>query len=225
MKILVVEDQPKMAQFIQQGLKAAGYQADIAGDGRNAEEMLAGLDYDLVLLDLNLPDQTGFSTAQNMRRDGYTKPILILTALNTTRDKVHGLDSGADDYLTKPFEFEELLARIRALARRRTQDSITKLTFADLEMDLIQRSVRRGDSKIELTPKEFAMLEYFLRHPQRPLTRVELAEHVWDTHFDSESNVIDVYINLVRKKIDAPFSKKLLHTVIGYGYVLKEPEA
>ena len=148
----------------------------------------------------------------------------MLTALSTTKDKVNGLDSGADDYLTKPFSFEELHARVRALLRRNTSKSGMNsiLNFSDLEMDLVHRKVKRGKTEIALTAKEFSLLEYFMRNPERPLGRVSIAEHVWDIDFDSESNVIDVYVNLLRKKIDTPFDKKLIHTVVGVGYVLKE---
>ena len=149
----------------------------------------------------------------------------MVTALSTTKDKVHGLDAGADDYLTKPYSFDELHARVRALLRRKSPNGASVsniLKYADLELDLIQRKARRAGQEISLTTKEFALLEYFLRNPERPLGRVSIAEHVWDIHFDSESNVIDVYINFLRKKIDAPFSKKLIHTVVGTGYVLKE---
>ena len=146
----------------------------------------------------------------------------MLTALGGTKDKIHGLDAGADDYLTKPFSFDELLARVRALLRRQSTTSYSVLRFADLEMDLITRRVSRNNKELVLTGKEFALLEYFLRNPSRPLSRTAIGEHVWDIHFDSESNVIDVYINMLRKKVDHPFKKKLIHTVIGAGYVLKQ---
>jgi two-component system copper resistance phosphate regulon response regulator CusR len=171
-----------------------------------------------------LPDQSGIDTARHFRRDGFAGPILMLTALSTTKDKIHGLDAGADDYLTKPYSFDELHARVRALLRRNpTGSSVTNvLKYSELELDLIHRKVKREGQEISLTAKEFALLEYFMRNPERPLGRVSIAEHVWDIHFDSESNVIDVYINLLRKKVDAPFSKRLIHTVVGTGYVLKE---
>lgn len=226
MRILVVEDQVKMANFLKKGLNEVGYSVDLAECGSAAESFMAQGDYDLIILDVMLPDQSGIDTARHIRRDGYHGPILMLTALSTTKDKVMGLDAGADDYLTKPYSFDELHARVRALLRRKgtsSNPSITNtLRYADLELDLIHRKARRAGMDINLTSKEFALLEYFLRNPERPLGRVSIAEHVWDIHFDSESNVIDVYINLLRKKIDAPFSKKLIHTVIGTGYVLKE---
>jgi len=225
MRILVVEDQVKMANFLEKGLNEVGYAVDIAESGSAAESFMAQGDYDLVILDVMLPDQSGIDTARHIRRDGYEGPILMLTALSTTKDKVHGLDAGADDYLTKPYSFDELHARVRALLRRKSVNGTTTantLKYADLELDLIQRKARRSGQEISLTTKEFALLEYFMRNPERPLGRVSIAEHVWDIHFDSESNVIDVYINLLRKKIDAPFSKRLIHTVVGTGYVLKE---
>lgn len=228
MRILVVEDQVKMANFLKKGLNEVGYAVDLAECGSTAESYMSQGDYDLVILDVMLPDQSGIDTARHIRRDGYEGPILMLTALSTTKDKVQGLDAGADDYLTKPYSFDELHARVRALLRRKSPtgssagSSFNTLKYADLELDLIQRKARRAGHEISLTSKEFALLEYFMRNPERPLGRVSIAEHVWDIHFDSESNVIDVYINLLRKKIDAPFAKKLIHTVVGTGYVLKE---
>lgn len=225
MRILVVEDQVKMAHFLKKGLNEVGYAVDIAESGVTAESFIGQSDYDLVILDVMLPDQSGIETARHVRRDGFSGPILMLTALSTTKDKVLGLDAGADDYLTKPYSFDELHARVRALLRRQSSTlptSANLLKYRDLELDLIQRKARRGGHEISLTSKEFALLEYFMRNPERPLGRVSIAEHVWDIHFDSESNVIDVYMNILRKKIDAPFNKRLLHTVVGTGYVLKE---
>ncbi len=224
MRILVVEDQPKMSNFLKHGLQEVGYAVDIAETGSAAESYLAQGEYDLVILDVMLPDQSGFDTARHIRRDAYHGPILMVTALSTTKDKVHGLDAGADDYLTKPYSIEELLARVRALLRRHShqQGSSSILKYSDIEMDLVHRKVKRENQEISLTTKEFALLEYFIRNPERPLGRVSIAEHVWDLHFDSESNVIDVYVNLLRKKIDAPFKTKLIHTVVGVGYVLRQ---
>lgn len=227
MRILVVEDQNKMAQFLKKGLTEVGYSVDIAETGTSAESFVSSCEYDLIILDVGLPDQSGLDTSRHLRRDGYHGPLLMLTALSTTKDKINGLDAGADDYLTKPYSFEELLARVRALLRRghsATAISNSKLNFSDIEMDLVQRSVKRSNQDIQLTTKEFALLEYFMRNPNRPLGRVSIAEHVWDVHFDSESNVIDVYVNMLRKKIDSPFKKKLIQTVVGVGYVLKEDE-
>ncbi len=223
MRILVVEDQIKTATFLKKGLSEVGYAVDIAECGAAAESYTASSEYDLIILDVMLPDQSGLDTARHLRRDGFREPILMLTALGNTKDKVYGLDAGADDYLTKPFSFEELLARVRALLRRhsKAQDITSIIKYADLELDLIHRTVKRNSIEITLTSKEFALLEYLMRNPERPLGRVSISEHVWDVNFDTESNVIDVYINLLRKKIDSNFDKKLIHTVVGVGYVLK----
>jgi two-component system copper resistance phosphate regulon response regulator CusR len=224
MRLLVVEDQKKMAGFIRQGLTEAGYVVDIAENGSTAESLASENPYDLIILDVMLPDQSGLDTARHLRQDGYAGPILMLTALAGTKDKVHGLDAGADDYLTKPFAFDELSARVRALLRRQgsAQGSQSVLTFADLEMNLVSRKVSRSGKELNLTPKEFSLLSYFLRNPNRPISRTTISEHVWDIRFDSDSNVIDVYINMLRKKVDQPFEKKLIHTVVGVGYVLRE---
>lgn len=224
MRVLVVEDQSKMAQFLKRGLNEVGYAVDLAETGASAECLSAENEYDLIILDVMLPDQSGIDTARHLRRDGFEGPLLMVTALSTTKDKVHGLDAGADDYLTKPYSFDELLARVRALLRRKGGGSqlSSNLKYSDLELDLLARRARRNGQEITLTAKEFALLEYLMRNPERPLGRVSIAEHVWDVHFDSESNVIDVYINLLRKKVDAPFAKKLIHTVVGVGYVLRD---
>lgn len=214
-----------MAGFIKKGLTETGYSVDLAETGAAAESLASENDYDLIVLDVMLPDQNGLDTARHLRRDGYEGPILMLTALSGTKDKVHGLDAGADDYLTKPFAFEELAARIRALLRRKSGGGAhSVLRYADLEMNLVSRKVVRGAQDISLTPREFSLLEYLLRHVERPVTRTELTEHVWDVHFDSESNVVDVYINMLRKKVDQPFGRRLIQTVVGVGYVLREKE-
>ncbi len=223
MRILVVEDQTKMAAFLKQGLTEIGYTVDVAESGLSAEALTAEHEYDLVILDIMLPDQNGIDTARHLRRDGYVGPILMLTALSTTKDKVNGLDAGADDYLTKPYSFDELQARVRALLRRNSNKGGNSfLNYADLELDLIARKARRQGKEIPLTAKEFSLLEYFLRNPERPLGRVQISEHVWDVHHDTDTNVIDVYINMLRKKVDHPFSTKLIHTVVGVGYALKK---
>lgn len=222
MRILVVEDQPKMASFIKKGLNSQGYIVDVSETGMGAEGMMAENPYDLVVLDVNLPDQNGMDTSRHLRRDGFKGPILMLTALSSTKDKIHGLDSGADDYLTKPFDFEELLARIRALLRRNKGGENSKLRFDGIELDLVQRKASREQQQIALTTKEFSLLEYLMRNPNRPVTRVEISEKVWDVNFDTNTNIVDVYINMLRKKIDAPFEKKLIHTMVGYGYILKD---
>ncbi len=222
MKILVVEDQPKMAQTIKQGLENEGYQADVAETGKVAEDLVSHNEYALIVLDVMLPDQNGIETAKKVRNQGFKGSILMLTALSTTKDKVSGLDAGADDYVTKPFSFEELLARIRALLRRNQAHLNPSLFYGDMELDLIDRKAKRQSQEISLTAKEFSLLEYFMKNPERPLSRAELAEKVWEIRFDSESNVIDVYVNMLRKKVDNPFDKRLINTVVGVGYVLKQ---
>ncbi len=222
MRLLLVEDQKKMAAFIRRGLSDAGYSVDCAETSAAAECMAASNEYDLVILDVMLPDRNGLDTARSLRRDGFQGPILMLTALTGTKNKVSGLDAGADDYLVKPFEFDELCARVRALLRRTGTGATagSKLDFEDVEMDLVARKVSRAGKPIALTAKEFSLLEYFLRNPMRVLSRTNISEHVWDAQFDSDSNVIDVYVNMLRKKVDQPFETRLLHTVVGMGYVL-----
>ena len=220
MRILVVEDNPKMARFIRQGLTENGYGVTVAKNGHEGEDRAVAESYDLILLDVMLTGQDGVQTCRNLRRRGLKTPVLMLTALSATPDKVRGLDAGADDYLTKPFEFEELLARIRALLRRGQAEEAARLRFADVEMDLMTRTVVRAGQKIKLTAKEFGLLEYFMRNPQRVLTRSAIGEHVWDMNFDSDSNVIDVYISMLRRKIEKGFPQRLIQTVIGTGYIL-----
>ena len=223
MRLLVIEDEKKMSAFLKKGLQEAGYSVDVAESGSSAEALAADNVYDLVILDVMLPDKNGIDIARQLRADSYAGPIIMLTALSGTKDKVRGLDAGADDYLTKPFAFDELLARVRALLRRKdTSAGEPVLRFSDVEMNLVTRQVMRAQNAVSLTPKEFSLLEYFLRNANRPVSRVSISEHVWDVHFDSESNVIDVYINMLRKKLDQPFEKKLIHTVVGFGYVLRE---
>lgn len=222
MRLLIVEDEKKMAGFLKKGLTEAGYSVDHAATGASAEALAAENTYDGIILDVMLPDQTGFDTAANLRREGYAGPILFLSALSGTRDKVRGLDAGADDYLTKPFSFDELLARVRALLRRQSDTKSTVIRFADIEMDLVKRKIQRAGRELDLTAKEFALLEYFMRNPNKPLSRTSIAEHVWDVHFDSDSNVIDVYVNMLRKKLGSKEEKRLIHTIVGVGYVLRE---
>jgi two-component system copper resistance phosphate regulon response regulator CusR len=226
MRILVVEDNPKMAVAIQTGLGAQGYAVDIVDRGFEAEEVAAGTAYDAIVLDLMLPDRDGVEVCRALRRRKIKTPILMLTALSGTQDKVNGLDAGADDYLAKPFEYDELLARVRALLRRGTATESSVLRFEDLELDLLKRSAKRGGAPISLTTKEFALLEYFIRNSHRVLTRTQIGEHVWDMNFEPGSNVIDVYVSTLRRKIDRGFEKPLIHTKIGSGYVLSaEPPA
>jgi len=224
MRLLVVEDNPKMARIIRQGLIENGYAVDVAHTGHEGEQMAATEPYDAIILDVMLPDQDGVQACANLRRRRVTTPVLMLTALSTTGDKVKGLDAGADDYLTKPFEFDELLARVRALLRRGQAQGASNLEFADLEIDLLTRKVTRAERRINLTAKEFALLEYFMRNPNRVLSRTSIGEHVWDMNFDSDSNVIDVYVSMLRRKMDKGFEQRLIHTVIGTGYVLQTEE-
>jgi heavy metal response regulator len=219
-RILVVEDQKKTAQFIRKGLMEQGYAADIISDGMEAETQAQLHPYDLIILDVMLPGVDGMQVCQNLRRRHISIPILMLTALNATEDKVRGLECGADDYLGKPFEFRELLARVRALVRRH-QGAKPHLKVADLELDLGTRKASRGGKEITLTSKEFALLEFLMQNVGKVVTRTAISERVWDIHFDSESNVIDVYINFLRKKIDKGHKTPLLQTVVGAGYVLK----
>ncbi len=221
MRILLVEDDRKVASFIRKGLTEEGYAVDVAPDGETGLAM--GLDrlHDVIVLDVMLPGKPGFQVLRELRQAKVATPVLLLTARDAVEDKVQGLDAGADDYLTKPFAFAELLARVRALLRRGTAARTPVLQVADLVMDPATRTVKRGKDTISLTNREFALLEYFLRSPGRVLTRTMIAEHVWDYSFDAGTNVIDVYVNYLRKKIDAGREPKLIHTVRGVGYVLK----
>jgi heavy metal response regulator len=223
MRILVVEDEPKVASFLRQGLEEEGYAVDVATDGTAAEELaLGGTTYDLVILDVMLPKQDGFAVLRTLREHRMMAPVLMLTARDSVPDRVTGLDQGADDYLTKPFAFEELLARVRVLLRRSAAQRAPVLELADLRLDPATRQVTRGARKISLTAREFALLEYFLRNAGRVLSRPMLAEHVWGIDFDPDSNVIDVYVGYLRRKVDLPGEKPLLHTARGIGYVLRE---
>jgi len=221
MRLLVVEDENKVASFIKKGLEEEGYAVDLASDGKGGLTLAQDGVHDLIILDMNLPGMDGLVVLQKLRKKGATTPVLLLTVRATIEDKVLGLDTGADDYLTKPFAFQELLARVRALLRRRGEVEPPLLQVADLTLDPARRVVSRGDEKIELTSKEFALLDYFMRNPGRVLTRTMIAEHVWDYAFDTTTNVIDVYVNYLRKKIDVDREQKLIHTVRGVGYVLR----
>lgn len=220
MRLLVIEDNPKVARLLAKGLSEQGYSVEPAESGRAGEELAARGGFDLIVLDVMLPDLDGRDVCRNLRHRGINAPILMLTALTLTSDKVSGLDAGADDYLIKPFEFGELLARVRALLRRGQALEASVLSFEDLEMDLPKRQVTRSGQRIKLTAKEFALLEYFLRNPERVLSRTAIGEHVWDMNFESESNVIDVYVSLVRRKVDSGFARRLIHTQVGVGYIL-----
>src|SRR5215471_20190793 len=224
MRVLLIEDEKKVASFIQRGLEAEHYSVDVEYDGESGFARLRESNYDLVILDVMLPKRDGLTVLRNIRDHQLSVPVLLLTARDTLADKVAGLDQGADDYLTKPFAFEELLARVRALLRRGAPTQPTTLTLADLSLDPVTHQVTRANQKIDLTAKEFALLEFFLRNPGRVLSRALIAQHVWGVDFDTFTNVIDVYVKYLRKKIDSDFEPKLIHTVRGAGYVMKESE-
>jgi len=225
MRILVVEDEAKMAGFIKRGLEEEGSAVDISVDGQEGYFRASTGNYDLIILDISLPGMDGLEVCRKIRQDHISTPILLLTARDTVDMKVRGLDSGADDYLTKPFAFAELLARIRALRRRDRTEVSLRLQIGDLVLDPLTRRVTRANQPITLTSKEFALLECFMRHPDQVLSRTVLSEKVWDETFDALTNVIDVYVNYLRNKIDRSFAPKLIHTVRGAGYVLRRPDA
>jgi heavy metal response regulator len=222
MRILVIEDEKKVADFIRRGLKEEGYAVDLASDGEDGLFQAMEIAYDLILLDLMLPKLDGVSLCKRLRENNIQTPLIMLTAKDSVKDKVTGLDSGADDYLTKPFSFEELLARIRVLLRKDRNHQPARLKVSDLVLDLVSHKVWRGKEEIILTAKEYALMEFFMRNAGVVITRTMIAEHVWDINFDTFTNVIDVYINYLRNKIDKGQDKKLLHTVRGRGYILKE---
>ncbi|HEY3370528.1 MAG TPA: response regulator transcription factor [Prolixibacteraceae bacterium] len=223
-KILVVEDEPKVASFVKRGLEENGFVCDLAFDGLMGQRMFGKGDYDLLILDINLPYKNGVTLCKEIRSSDQKIPVIMLTALGTTEDKLSGFDSGADDYLVKPFEFRELLARIRSLLKRISiaETGGNLLAFLDLKVNLSTYEVTRGERKIDLTQKEFALLVYLLRNKGRVVSRIEIAENVWDINFDTGTNIIDVYVNFLRKKIDKDFPHKLIHTQTGVGYILKE---
>jgi len=223
MRLLVVEDEKKVSSFIRKGLEEEGYAVDTALDGKTGLQMAMDGVHDLIVLDIHLPEMDGLSVLHELRKKKVSTPVLLLTVRANIEDKVLGLDAGADDYLTKPFAFQELLARVRALLRRQADAKLPVLRFADLALDPARRMVHRGSRKIDLTAKEYALLDYFMRNPGRVLTRTMIADHVWDYNFDSMTNIIDVYVNYLRRKIDSDRDNKLIHTVRGVGYVLKEP--
>ena len=221
MRALVVEDEVKMAALIRRGLVEEGYAADVARTGEDAVDMAHATPYDAIILDVMLPGRGGFEVCRELRAGGVWAPILLLTARDGVEDRVAGLDAGADDYLTKPFSFAELLARLRALARRGQRQRPTVLEAGSLRLDPATRQVWRGDTGIELSAKEFALLETFLRRPGEALSRLELLEHAWDYAYENRSNVVDVYVGYLRAKIDRPFGRHSIETVRGVGYRLR----
>ncbi len=224
MRILLVEDERKVSDLIRDGLAIEQLAVDVAPDGRAALALASATTYDLLILDVMLPDIDGFEICRQIRGLGHTMPILMLSARNLVDDRVRGLNTGADDYLTKPFELVELSARVRALLRRHREAALTPLTVGNLTLDPVTRLVKRGERRIDLTTKEFALLEYLMRHAGHVVTRPMLAEHVWDFTWDRLTNVIEVFINHLRKKIELPGEPRLVHAVRGEGYVIREPE-
>ncbi len=223
MRLLVVEDEPKVASFLKQGLEEQQNEVSLAYDGFNAKKMAKENTYDAIILDVMIPQINGLDVARELRVEGIKTPILMLTALGSIDEKVSGLDAGADDYLVKPFEFKELLARLRALNKRYTANIAEQkiIKIEDLELDLNRKVARRGGKTIDLTAKEFALLEYLIRNKNRVISRTEILEKVWESGFDTTTNVIDVYINFLRKKIDKDFPTKIIHTMVGMGYIIK----
>ncbi len=217
---MVVEDDQALAAFLRRGLEGEGYGVDVAGDGDEAHRMAVVYDYDLLILDLNLPRMDGVDVLKRLREKKASLPVLILTSRNQVEDRVQGLDLGADDYLTKPFSFTELSARLRALLRRGSRPSESVLKIEDLELNRIERIVKRRGNRIDLTPREFELLEYLMRNAGRRVTRAMIIEHVWNLAFDTRTNVVDVYVNYLRKKVDKGFDPRLIHTVRGVGYEL-----
>ena len=225
MRILIVEDDVKIASFIEKGLEQAGYAVDHVSDGESGLEMATLYPYDAAVIDIMLPKLDGLSLIEEMRRQDIETPVIILSAKRSVDDRIKGLKAGGDDYLTKPFSFSELLVRVQALLRRASKTSSPpRFTAGDLRMDLLARQVFRGEKKIELQPREFSLLEYLLRNKGNALSKTMIMEHVWDYHFDPQTNVVDVLVSRLRSKIDRDFDTKLLHTLRGVGYVLKDPE-
>jgi len=224
MKILLVEDEPKVVEFLKKGLEEQGYETEVAYDGQMGERLALKEKYDLIILDVILPYLNGYELCKRIRERGLMVPVLMLTALGTTDDKISGFDAGSDDYLIKPFEFAELLARIKALSKRSSGliQTSNLIKMSDLILDLDKKSARRGDKIIDLTAKEFALLEFLMKNKGKVLSRAEIAVKVWDITFDTGTNIVDVYINILRKKIDKDFEHKLIQTRIGLGYSINE---
>jgi DNA-binding response OmpR family regulator len=224
MRVLLAEDDKPVASFVQKGLEAEQYAVDVAADGDEARFMAGQFDFDLVILDLSLPKVDGLEVLKHLRAQKPSLPVLVLTGRSRVEDRVKGLDLGADDYLTKPFSFSELSARVRALLRRAPRPAEVILRVEDLEVNRVERTVKRAGRRIDLTPREFALLEYLMRHAGHCVTRAMIIEHVWNFSFDTMTNVVDVYINYLRKKVDEGFDRKLIHTRRGVGYQLGSEE-
>lgn len=224
MRILVADDDAKAAGLLVQGLQAEGYAVDLASDGDEAAWLAETNPYDALVLDVMMPAKDGFSVVRHLRKKGILTPVIFVTARGEVEDRVRGLDAGGDDYLAKPFSLAELLARLRATLRRQRPQASNTLRLADLEMDLLSRKVRRGGQDIVLTNREFALLEFLLVNSPKPVSKMAIVEHVWDQHFDSQTNVVNVYVNYLRNKIDLPGSKPLLHTVRGVGFALTDAQ-
>lgn len=222
MRILVADDEPKASGYVLQGLKAEGYAVDFAQDGDEALWLAECNPYDALVLDVMMPAKDGFSIVRHLRRKGITTPVIFTTARSDIEDRVRGLDAGGDDYLVKPFSLAELLARLRALLRRQRPQSVNVLRVADLELDVVARKAKRAGKVIDLTNREFALLEFLVVNSPKPVSKMAIVEHVWDQHFDSQTNVVNVYINYLRKKIDLPELRPLVHTVRGVGFALAE---
>lgn len=225
MRILYAEDEPKVAEHIRLGLTAEGYAVDVVGNGEEALWMALENPYDALLLDVTMPLRDGFSVVWQLRRKQIVTPVIFLTARGEVSDKIRGLDAGGDDYLTKPFSLAELLARLRAVLRRQRPQATNVLRVADLELDLVTHEARRAGERIELTRREFAVLEFLFSASPKPVSKTAIIEHVWDQHFDSETNVVNVYIKLLRRKVDRPGWRPLIHTVRGVGFALREEPA
>jgi len=220
-RVLLVEDEARIASFIRKGLQEEQYVVDVAEDGDAALDFAVSAEYDLIILDVMLPRRNGFQVCGELRQHGMKTPVLMLTARDAVDDRVRGLDAGADDYLVKPFAFKELLARLRALARRPPETQPLQLIVSDLTLDTVTHQAARAGQVIELTAREYRLLEYLLRHRGQPLTRLQIAEGVWGYDFDAQSNVVDVYIRYLRRKVDDPFETKLIQTVRGVGYKIE----
>lgn len=223
MRVLIAEDEGKVAEHIRKGLVEAGYAVDVAGDGPEAVWLAENNPYDAVVLDIMMPGQDGLSVLRRLRHQGISAPVILLTARHELEDRVRGLDAGADDYLAKPFSIVELLARLRAVLRRQRAEPLDRLRVADLELDLLARTAHRAGEEIPLTNREFALLEMLLVASPKPVSKTAIIEHVWDQHFDSGTNVVNVYVNYLREKIDRPGWIPLIHTIRGVGFALKEP--